>query len=589
MRRHSSLLRTGYHIAKSPASYADKIQTSLYIIYITTKYEEYAQGHKRSTTMAPELVHRAASHTISEKVFLRRDQQACIPLMNVLNDGDLLILLSPVVVPLAHGDTVLDPFEPLGRALAARHAWVRHVPYTANRGITEFHATFIKKAKVVIFVITSNAISGQASQIDMAELAHVMAEYRPLVVVACQDEYLGFEDNSFGTIIQLPGYAPNQLEEAAAVLFGELPPRINRPLESAEPVIPPKQWAVEALPDSLVQFDVSPIVDLWNECLPKQFHLNRFTLQSLLDRDGFGRHYAVRQPETREVVGFCATYTTWAFSDPDFLVGSVAMLLVKPTYRKLGIGLSLYNYATGLLTRPRGVKRLQLGSTFPRLLCGIPQDLSTSKDWFKRRGWDLESRKSGCGKEVCDWLLKINDWPSGGLGSIPEGYTFRACTPDDFSNLLEFLRHEEPRNETMGLFEIYKWSRDSPFDIILSLHGSSIVASALTYMPNSGSTADNEIPWPRTMGADVGGITCICISGKDSTWSLMPSPRLILAEDHPAVQRHRNSVMIRLLGTCIEQLGSYGMQEVFLDGIKGGDQGFEDLGESTLHYFLNTR
>ncbi|KAF3021519.1 hypothetical protein E8E14_012171 [Neopestalotiopsis sp. 37M] len=490
--------------------------------------------------MASDLVHRAASHPRSQKVFLKRDLQSCIPLMNVLNEGDLLILLSPVVAPLARDSVVSDPFEPLGRALAARHAWVRHVPYTANRGITEVHATFIKKAKVIIFVIAGSEIPGQMSQIGMAGMAQLMAEYRPLVVVACQEEYSESEENNFGTIIQLPGYAPGQLEEAAAVLFGETPATIERPIGFQELTAAPKKWAVEALPDSLAQFDVSPIVDLWNECLPKQFNFNRYTLQSLLDRDGFGRHYIVRQPETRELVGFCATYTTWAFSDPDFLVGSVAIVLVKSTYR---------------------VKRLQFGSTFPRLLCGIPQELSASRDWLERRGWDLDSRNPGCGKEVCDWLLRINDWPSGGLGSVPEGYTFRTCTPDDFPNLLDFLRREESRNETMGLFEIYKWSKDSTLDIVLSLHGQTIVAAALTYTANSGSTADTEIPWPRTLGPLVGGITCICIS-----------------EDNPAVQRYRNSIMIRLLGTCIEQLDSYGMQEVFLDGMRGGDQGFEDLG-----------
>lgn len=46
--------------------------------------------------------------------------------------------------------------------------------------------------------------------------------------------------------------------------------------------------------------------------------------------------------------------------------------------------------------------------------------------------------------------------------------------------------------------------------------------------------------------------------------------------------------MIRLLGTCIEQLGSYGMQEVFLDGMRGGDQGFEDLGKLTVGYYRDS-
>lgn len=42
-----------------------------------------------------------------------------------------MILLTPVVDPNSEGaaDTS-DPFEPLGRSLARRHARVRHVPYT---------------------------------------------------------------------------------------------------------------------------------------------------------------------------------------------------------------------------------------------------------------------------------------------------------------------------------------------------------------------------------------------------------------------------------------------------------------------------
>jgi ribosomal protein S18 acetylase RimI-like enzyme len=477
--------------------------------------------------MAEDHSRRSSSHSYLRKALLQRDQQSCIPLVNVLSDGDLLVLLSPVLAPSPQNGTILDPFEPLGLALAARHPWVRHVPYTANRGITDVHSIFIRKAEVVIFVIAGGVVSGQSSQTDMAELAQIMAEHRPLVIVACHHgQNLDLKRMEFGTVLQLSGYSPKELEEAAAVLFGEITPAIDRPLNTPGTITPlMKQWEVEALPDSLAQYDVTPIVDLWKECLPAKFHLNRFTLQNLLDRDGFGKHYVVKSPQTREIIGFCATYTTWAFSDPDFLVGSLAVLLVKPMHRNQGIGQSLYNYATGLLTRTRGVKRLQLGSTFPRLLAGIPREL-VSQEWFRRRGWDLDFQSPGRGKEICDWLLKIQDWPTRGLGSMPEDYTFRRCAPEDFSALLEFIRTEESHNESMGLFEIYKWSKDYTYDIILCLYGSAIVAAALTYMPNSGSTADKDIPWPRTMGPDVGGITCICIAGEYTAAIPPTAPKL---------------------------------------------------------------
>ncbi|KAM0813523.1 hypothetical protein AB5N19_13517 [Seiridium cardinale] len=502
-----------------------------------------------------------ASHSPqSQKLSLLRDQQSCVPLINVLSDGDLLILLSPAVAS-SPDEHIRDHFEPFGRALAARHAWVRHVPYTPSRGIAGIHVAFIKKAKVVIFVVAGADISGQDTQIDMAAVARSMAEHRPFVVVACRDEQdLDLDRTDFPTVLRLPGYAPAELEQAAAVLFGDVPPPMEWHPDGQKLLKSPRLWKVEALPDSLAQYDISPILELWNQCLPHKFHMNRFTLQNLLDRDGFGKHYVVKMPETGETIGFCATYTTWAFSDPEYLVGSLAVLLVKPAYRKLGIGMSLYTYAKDLLTRTRGVKRLQLGSTFPRLLSGVPRELA-SQDWFRRRGWDLDSQAPGRGREVCDWILKIEDWPSGGSDSISEGYTFRQCSPEGFSEVLEFVRAEGFRNQAMGLFEEYKWSRDSTHDIVVCLHGSTIVAAALTYMANSGTTADNDLPWARRLGPDVGGITCICI-----------------AEDNSILQRNRNSVMIRLLGTCIELLQSYGMQEVFLDGVRGGDQGFQDLG-----------
>ncbi|KAH6655270.1 hypothetical protein BKA67DRAFT_657221 [Truncatella angustata] len=512
--------------------------------------------------MASNLAHRTALHSHSHQAISLWDRQSCVPLINVLGNGDLLILLSPVIAPSQSVDVLRDPFEPFGRALAARHPWVRHVPYTAENGITSFHVTFIKKAKVLIFVVAGVSFPGQRPQVDLADVARLVAEHRPLVIVACQNkEDLGIDEKDYQTILQIPGHTPRSLEHAAAILFGEASPTMTGlPVASQISDIPPKQWEVETLPDSLIRYDVSPVVAIWNECLPEKFSMDGFTLKSLLDRDGFGKHYVVKLPETGETVGFCATYTTWAFSDPDDLVGSLAVLLVKPAYRNRGIGLSLYNYAKDLLTRTRGVKRLQLGSTFPRLLSGIPRELA-SQGWFRNRGWNLDSQTPGCGKEISDWHLKVQDWPSGGLGSVPQTYVFRQCTPKDFAEVLEFLRTEASRNETMGLFEEYKWSRDSTHDIVLCLDGDNIVATALTYMANSGTIAENDLPWARRIGFAVGGITCICI-----------------AEGHTTLQKHRNSVMIRLLGTCIEYLQSCGMNEVFIDGVRGGDQGFQDLG-----------
>ncbi|KAH8663964.1 hypothetical protein BX600DRAFT_381227 [Xylariales sp. PMI_506] len=491
------------------------------------------------------------------------DHQGCIPLGNNLGDGDLLVLLSPVVVPL-HQDLheARDPFEPLGRALAARHPWVRHVPYTSKNGITSYHIAFIAKAKVVIFIITGLPVAGQTPQVEIADIARLAGGHRPQIIIASQDvRVLGLSKTSFPTILQLPSYAPDHLEEAVATLFGETAsPKALEGLVTKTVSAMPRRWQVDALPDILSTFDITPLLKIWNECLPEKFQMERSALLRLLDRDGFGKHYVVRLPETGEIVGFCATYTTWAFSDPDYLVGSLAVLLVKPAYRGRGVGLSLHDHALDLLTRTRGVQRLQLGSTFPRLLSGIPMELA-SYEWFGRRKWQFDGQSVGRGREICDWLLRVQDWPSGGFATVPEGFTFRTCEPGEFPSLLQFLRKEALHNETMGMFEEYKWSMDFMDDIVLGLQDSVIVAAALIYVPFSETTAENDLPWARRIGTDIGGITCICI-----------------AEGNPTFQDHRNSVMIRLLDTCIQMLRDRGMQHALLDGVRGGDEGFQNLG-----------
>ncbi len=150
---------------------------------------------------------------------LVRDNQSCLPLfgtLGTLKHGDLVILLTPVVAPIALGSQspavrgpTSDPFEPLGRALAKHHPWIRHVPYTAGGGITSTHVGFIKRAAAVVFVISGPPTQGQTSQVEMSEIARSISEQRPHIIVACCNiEELGILEADFPTIIQLPNYSP---------------------------------------------------------------------------------------------------------------------------------------------------------------------------------------------------------------------------------------------------------------------------------------------------------------------------------------------------------------------------------------------
>ncbi|KAI0199026.1 hypothetical protein F4808DRAFT_451650 [Astrocystis sublimbata] len=490
------------------------------------------------------------------QVTVTQDYQACIPLTRILGEGDILLLLTPVVTPLEQNGC--DPFEPFGRALATRHPWIRHVPYIAQNGITNTHTGFIRRAKAIIFIISGPPHPRQEPQVEIAEVARTVGDGKPHIIIACGNVHdCDLVDSDFSTIVQLTGYSPMDLRAAAAVLFGESTGTSASGVKVQELIMAPKHWP----PEEWDGRDVSPVFDLWNNCLPDQFHLQKFPLQNLLQRDGYAMHFVVRLPDTREIIGFCATYTTFVDKAGERLIGSLAMIIVKSPYRRRGVGRSLYEHALGRLKRIRGVDRLKLGSTYPRLLSGIPAGFS-SEDWFKRRGWPMDRLGPGRGQYICDWLLKIEDWPDGGFSIVPPGMVFRQATFDDFESVSKFIERETARKDYTGWYDQYmNLAHDGRLnDIVLGLDQSQIVAAALVYTTHDGSPLSLDLPWARTIGNDVGGVTCICIADEDG-----------------AMTSSKDTIMIRLLDACISVLRDQGMQRVYLDAIKGGDEGFQSM------------
>ncbi|EXK42675.1 hypothetical protein FOMG_05497 [Fusarium oxysporum f. sp. melonis 26406] len=151
------------------------------------------------------------------------DHQELIPLQKNLGDEDLVLLLTPAAVPLDQSlANASDPFEPLGKALARTHPWIRHVPYTKERGITGIHVAFIKRARVVIFVLTGFSTEEGLFQLELAEVAREVCEERPLVLVACCEvSEKGAREYGFPTIIQCPGYFATDLQAVAVLLTSE--------------------------------------------------------------------------------------------------------------------------------------------------------------------------------------------------------------------------------------------------------------------------------------------------------------------------------------------------------------------------------
>lgn len=459
----------------------------------------------------------AAIEGRNQTAIVIQDTTAYLPLSKFLADGENILLLTPAVAPKpSNSETGLptsDPFEPLGKALAQKHPWVRHVPYMPRNGITGTHVVHIRLAKFVVFVISGPACFGQPSQVDLAETVRSLCEARPLILlVCCNVRRLTPLANSISTVVQTSGFSPTELEAAAGIMLGSVKqPHTGGP-NVQNLILAPKSWQVEAWNEHR---DVCPAYELWCQCFPDNFRLTRFLFQSLLCRDGYAMHYVVREPGTTQLLGFCATYTTYIGSDSERLVGSLAALFVRPSYRQRGIGLSLHDHALRQLRKTRGVSRLQLGSTFPRLFYGVPME-NPSEEWFCRRNWPVrpQSTLPGTGEEVCDWLLVFEDWSTTTMLN-PE-LTFRSCQFSEYHMVMEIVERESRDKDNMGWYDQYAKLEGTMNieDIVLGLEGQTIVAVALTYVKNTGSPVFEDLPWAGMISDDVGGVTCICISGK---------------------------------------------------------------------------
>lgn len=441
------------------------------------------------------------------------DRQNCVPLDGCLSKDDLILLLTPVVEPPeSQPNAASDPFEPLGQALSETYPLVRHVPYTKNGGVTGAHVAFIKKADVIIFIITGVPTGDEPSQPELGEAVREACGSRPLIVVFCcriQGDMM--QNYDFPTVIQTTGFSGSDLLTVSHLLLeGET---TSSRSTTQSPQITPftsTSWSIQPYD---YERDLREVHLLWNENVPCQFRLDKTVLGSLLRRDGYAMHYVVRDPTSSGILGFCATFTTFADSKEEQLIGSIAALVVKDGFRRRGVGRALHDEALGRLGKIRGVYRAQLGTTFPRLLYGIPVDHPDTR-WFQERGWSFDQSGPGTGRIMADWVLWFSDFRPLNLASA--GLSFRSCEVSDSQRVLEVVGRESERKHGFGWYDQYARVIDSSFigDVILGFEGSTMVAAAITYTPNEGNLTALDIPWVSSIGSDVGGVTCICIKGE---------------------------------------------------------------------------
>jgi GNAT superfamily N-acetyltransferase len=387
-------------------------------------------------------------------------------------------------------------------------------------GITSTHRAFINRASLIILCLVPREGS---LPLNIADVLFAVSNDKPcIVVVVCSSMTEAQQEIPFPTIIRCENYSPAALESIATLLFDQAlseplqrtPATIEDPYRQTLSSQTPRVWVVE---EWIEERDIPGILDIWGYCFGAPFVIDQGKLSSLLRRPGYAKHYVVRNSE-EGLLGFCATFLQFVDREGENLIASLAILIVHPRYRHRGIGLSLYSHSITELRRTRGIIRLQLGSAFPRIFYGPPNNMND--EWLRRRGWHLDRRDvPGKGQIVYDLILNITEWRySASSGS--SRLVFRSCKQEDMQRVLQIVEYTSSRQARMCWYDQYWALMNGPNvkDVILALEDNEIVALALMYTPSCGSQVSTNLPWASIIGNDVGGVTCLCVSRKSSVF-----------------------------------------------------------------------
>ncbi|KAK6350874.1 hypothetical protein TWF718_004056 [Orbilia javanica] len=330
-------------------------------------------------------------------------------LSSFLTDKDRVLMTGEVV------------FRELGRSIGrSSGARILHSSYTAS-GIRPVHENLIEAASMII-VVTADA---NQNRYQYGFTKHISAiskiptdrfpKGKQVIVIAVSSPYDFWLDKSIGTYVCTYDFTETAIDSLVKILFGKknakglLPGTIFKRRRQQQQ--PKQQWLVEpwkktrdlgSLQQLLeaVRRSSTEIPSLYIDLatLPAAAYLT----EDIIMNDGSAileqQNFVVRNSSTRALYGFCSTYY-----NPRSGVGSIGIIVVDPTRRKLSIGNSLHASALRHLRRKKGIKRVSIGSRFPSTYLGMPASPNPNmtmvnltegmdsakpfKTWFRHLGW----------------------------------------------------------------------------------------------------------------------------------------------------------------------------------------------------------
>lgn len=427
-----------------------------------------------------------------------RDKNRLLPLTNVIDGEEELLLLTPLVKPLAASAasralsetaTTASPepaawersasvmsgervFRELGRSLARqRSGRVLHTSYTAN-GVRPVHENLINRASAII-VLTADAnrnlyqhgFTKHVSMIcNMQYTTGGEKREKPLIVVAVSSPYDFAMDTSIGTYICTYDFTETALNSLVKVLYGELSPSGTLPgtISKSQKLHHSRQhWLVETFNEERDANALDSLIVAVMEGTPpnQRSELSSATSNSFIlhHPEVVEAHFVVRNSSTQALYGFCSTYffkTTGT--------GVIGALFVDPARRKLSIGHSLHNRAIRTLLQRDGIKRFQLGSRLPSIFLGIPTghgaERKRLRSWFANLGWNAALSRPICSMVARNLLTWVP--PEGMAKSLAgAGAEFDLVYGWEYAGPI--LDHIKTSNR-QGLAEVYKLALADP-------------------------------------------------------------------------------------------------------------------------------
>lgn len=495
-----------------------------------------------------------------------RDKNRLLPLTNIMEPEEELLLLTPVVKPLAASaasralseQACTDSPEPavwersasvmsgervfreLGRSLARqRSGRVLHTSYTAN-GVRPQHENLINRAGAIIIVtadanrnLYQNGFTKHVNMIcNMQYTSGGEKREKPVIVVSVSSPYDFAMDQTIGTYVCTYDFTETALNSLVKVLYGEFTPAGALPgtISQSQKLSQSKQhWLVEAFNEerdsNALDVLLKSVVEGNTPGLRSE--LSSATSNSFLLRnvEVLEAHFVVRNSSTQALYGFCSTYFFKATG-----TGVIGAVFVDPNRRKLSIGHSLHNRAIRTLLQRDGIKRFQLGSRLPSIFLGIPTghggERKRLRSWFANLGWNTALSRS-----VCSMVARnLSTWtpPHGMAKSLQSaGADFDLVYGWEYAGpVLDHIK----TNNRQGLAEVYKMALADPTacGIIRAKRPDDGALLGTVVLYNMQSQLADSVPSMKDTGELAGGISSPVISPSAGDYSTLLQGLILL-------------------------------------------------------------